>query len=88
MMYEECRDSVVPNLTPEHSTGSNGIYRFEKTRLIPGAPDHTLDFLPHCFEAKIFVHEYIKQLSYIQHVVYQTSHLATIDTVYRQIHGH
>jgi hypothetical protein len=65
-MYEERRDSVVSNLTPEHSTGSNGIYRFEKTRLVPGAPDHTLDFLPHYFEAKILVHEYIKQLSYIQ----------------------
>jgi hypothetical protein len=62
-------------------------------RTIPGAPAFTMQsskptlciWLPHYLEAKALVENYLRDISYIQHVVHHPSLPATIEEVYRQI---
>ncbi|KAF1844580.1 uncharacterized protein K460DRAFT_335433 [Cucurbitaria berberidis CBS 394.84] len=81
--------------SPESVYVDDLVFKIERIRDIPQAPAYTARlgkptpciWLPHHAEARVLVDNYITQISYIQHIVHHPSLPATIDDVYRQIHG-
>ena len=71
------------------------VFNIDRIRAIPQAPTYTTQlgkptpcvWLPLQTEANVLVNSYIRDLSYIQHVLHPPSLPATIDDTYRQVGG-